>query len=85
MANPTSIEENLAAEARLDEMTLDTAGLKEVIGTGMSHHAVVTMTATTEGAEVQKGAEVATGTREEDSATNLRSHQWHYHCIFRDF
>ena len=66
----TSLEESHAAEARLDEMTgmLDTAGLKEVTGTDMSLHGVVTTTVITEGAEAQKGAEVAIGTREEDSA-----------------
>ena len=67
----TSLEENHAAEVRLDEMMLDTAGLKEVTGTDTSHHGVVTRTAITEGAEAQNGAEVATGTRGEDSAANF--------------
>ena len=71
MTKPTSLEGDLEAEARLDEMMLDTTGLKEVTGTGMSLHGVVMMTATTEGAEAQKGAEVATGTRGEDSAAKI--------------
>jgi hypothetical protein len=71
VTNPTSREGNLVAEARLDEMMPDTAGLKEVTETGMSLHGVVTTTATTEGAEAQKGAEVATGTRGEDSAAQI--------------
>ncbi|KAM0709619.1 hypothetical protein Q7P35_003659 [Cladosporium inversicolor] len=71
VANQTSLEESLVAEAHLDETMLDTAGLKEVTGIDTSHHDVVTMTATTEGAEVRKGAEVATGTREEDSAAKI--------------
>ena len=70
MTKPTSLGD-LEAEARLDEMTLDITGLKEVAGTGMSLHGVVMMTATTQGAEAQKGAEVATGTRGEDSAANF--------------
>ena len=69
--NPRSLGGNLEAEARLDEMMLDTTGLKEVTGTGMSLHGVVMMTATTEGAEAQKGAEVATGTRGEYSAADI--------------
>lgn len=71
--NATSLEENLVAEVRLDVMMLDIAGLKETIGTDTSRHGVVTTgtTAITEGAEVQKGAEVATGTRGEDSAANF--------------
>jgi hypothetical protein len=72
VTNPMSLEENLAAEARLDETTgmLDTTGLKETIETDMIHPGVVTTgtIATTEGGEAQKGVEVATGTREEDSA-----------------
>ena len=71
VTKPTSLEGDLEAEARLDEMMLDTTGLKEVTGTGMSLHGVVMMTATTEGAEAQKGAEVATGTRGEDSAAKI--------------
>lgn len=68
--NVTSLEGNLVAEARLDVMTLDMAGLKETTETNTSRHGVGTTgtTAITEGAEVQKGAEVATGTRGEDSA-----------------
>jgi len=74
VTNLTSLEGNLVAEARLDEMMLDTAGLKEVTGTDMSLHGVVTTTATAiiEGAEAQKGVEVATGTRGEDSAAKFR-------------
>ena len=71
VASLTSLEENHAAEVRLDEMMLDTAALKEVTGTDTSHHGVVTRTAITEGAEAQHGAEVATGTREEDSAVTI--------------
>lgn len=71
MTNPTSREGNLVAEARLDEMMLDTAGLKEATETDMILHGVVTTTATTEGAEAQKGAEVAAGTRGEDSAAKI--------------
>lgn len=71
VANPTSLEESLVAEVHLDETMLNTADLKETIGTDMSLRGVVTTaTATTEGAEAQKGAEVATGTRE-DSAAKL--------------
>jgi hypothetical protein len=71
--NATSLEENLVAEARLDVMMLGTAGLRKVIGTDTSLHGVVTTgtTETTEGAEVQKGAGVVTGTRGEDSAAKI--------------
>jgi hypothetical protein len=71
--NAMSLEENLVAEARLDVTILDTAGLKETIGTDTSRHGVVTtgMTATTEGAEVQIGVEVEIGMRGEDSAARI--------------
>lgn len=65
MRNPTSLEGNLVAEAHLDEMMLGTVGLKEVTGTDTSLQGAATTTATTE------GAEVATGTRGEDSAAEI--------------
>lgn len=71
VTTPRSLEGNLVAEARLDEMMPDTAGLKEVTGTDTSLQGAVTTPATTEGAEAQKGAEVATGTRGEDSAAKI--------------
>lgn len=71
--NAMSLEGNLVAEVRLDVTMLDTAGLKGTIGTDTSRHDVATTgtTATTGGAEVQKGAGVATGTRGEDSAAKI--------------
>ena len=71
MTNLTSREGNLVAEAHLDEMMLGTAALKEVTGTDTSLQGAAMTTATTEGAEAQKGAEVATGTRGEDSAADI--------------
>lgn len=68
VAIPRSLEANLAAEVRLGEMMLETAGLKEVRGTDMSRRDIETMIATTAGAEVLSDVEVATGTNAEDSA-----------------
>jgi hypothetical protein len=72
VANPKMLEENLVAEVRLEEMMLETPGLKEVIETGTSRRDAETTTAITIGEKAQNGAEVARDTKGGGSAASIR-------------